>query len=159
MAAPWSRWGTATTPFETEFLYGCNMSFRKWALEGLPDSDVFVGHGYGEDLYVSHWARRKGSLVVDPHLNVRHYQTPVSRDRMDEVSYRQVYNHFYLLQFMGAPAYRKAPLPVYRYRARLCLGRAVRSGLHIERTQREHWAPDGRPARRAGRAVRARWRS
>ena len=83
------------------------MSFRKWALEGLPDSDVFVGHGYGEDLYVSHWARRKGSFVVDPHLSVRHYQSPVSRDRMDQVSYRQIYNHFYLLQFMGAPAYRK----------------------------------------------------
>ena len=100
-------WHIATKPFESEFLYGCNMSFRKWALEGLPDSDVFVGHGYGEDLYVSHWARRKGRIVVDPHLRVRHYQTPVSRDRMDQVSYRQIYNHFYLLQFMGASAYRK----------------------------------------------------
>ena len=93
--------------FRDGFLYGCNMSFRKRALEGLPDSDVFVGHGYGEDLYVSHWARRKGRIVVDPHLRVRHYQMPVSRDRMDQVSYRQIYNHFYLLQFMGASACRK----------------------------------------------------
>ncbi len=84
--------------FETDFLAGFNMAFRKNALSNLEMQDFFRGYSLGEDLYLSHVARQSGPLLVHPALRVRHYQSPISRERSEQVSYTQLVNDYHLMQ-------------------------------------------------------------
>jgi Glycosyl transferase family 2 len=95
-------WAEQHKPFQTEYLYGCNMSFRRVTLRTLGDPNLFEGHASGEDLYLSMHASKHGALYVDPALRVRHYQSPTSRDRLEQVCYRQIVNHYGLLAERGA---------------------------------------------------------
>ena len=74
-----SRWIDARAPFETEYLDGCNMSFRRRALTELAAVDWLQGYSLGEDIYLSLVAGRTGPLWVDPALRVLHYVSKVSR--------------------------------------------------------------------------------
>lgn len=90
-------WPTAVDVFISEFLSGCNMSFRKEALSGMQPCSWMLGYSLGEDLYLSHLASRHGLVIVDPQLRVYHHQTPISRDRQDVVAETEIVNHHYLL--------------------------------------------------------------
>lgn len=103
-----TRWSGMREPFPTEYLLGCNMSFRKKALQGLRPVEWLTGYSMGEDLYLSHWAGRTGKLWIDPGLRVRHYQSPVSRDKEEQVAYTEVVNHYRLLQLKRAGKWRYA---------------------------------------------------
>lgn len=65
-------WREQKATFESQFLHGCNMTFRRDALLDLPDAPWLSGHACTEDLLISGHAARKGPLYVDPLLGVRH---------------------------------------------------------------------------------------
>jgi hypothetical protein len=64
----------------------------------------------GEDLYLSALARLHRPLLVNPRMRVRHYQSPISRDRAEQVFYTQLVNHYHLLVARGAPGHRRVAL-------------------------------------------------
>jgi len=105
-------WATRAAPFRVDFLYGCNMSFRREAIRGLDAPAFFSDYSLGEDHYVSAVAARSGRLLAEPRMRVRHHQSPVSRDRAEQVSYSQLVNHFHLLRALGAPFHRRLALVV-----------------------------------------------
>lgn len=100
------RWGKEKAPFETEYLAGFNMSFRTFALRDLQPVDWLTSYSLGEDLYLSNAARRHGPLWIDPGLRIRHHQSPVSRDREEQVAYTEIVNHYRLLRMKNAKAWR-----------------------------------------------------
>lgn len=106
------RWILEKAPFETEFLYGCNMAFRADALRSLDGHAAFESYSVGEDMLLSGIARRHGKLMVDPQMQVKHFQSPLARDKTEQISYMQVVNHFHLLEATGAGRARKAAVLV-----------------------------------------------
>jgi glycosyltransferase involved in cell wall biosynthesis len=85
-------WKEQVEPFPSDFLSGCNMSFRRTALEGLGKRDFLAGYSMGEDVVVSGWAARHGTLVVDPGLRVRHHASPLNRLKRPQHAYQLVRN-------------------------------------------------------------------
>ncbi len=100
------RWNDERDSFVTEYLNGCNMSFRTEALSGLPDVDFFSNYSLGEDIFISLFAQKSGRLYADPALKVRHFQTDVSRDRVESVATMKIVNHWRLLPYLKKPVYR-----------------------------------------------------
>ena len=95
-------WPKETMTFPSEFLSGCNMSYRREVLIGMQPCRWMLGYSLGEDLYLSHRASGYGQVLVDPHLRVLHHQAPTSRDRQDEVAQTEIVNHHFLLLNRGA---------------------------------------------------------
>lgn len=92
------RWISQQTDFESDYLFGCDMSYRRSAVADLPIVDWLTGYSLGEDLYISWMARRHGVLVVSPALRVEHHRSPTARDEMAAVGRAQVVNMFRLLR-------------------------------------------------------------
>lgn len=106
------QWATRTAPFHVDFLYGCNMSFRRDAIRELDAPAFFSDYSLGEDHYISAVASRSGPLLAEPRMRVRHHQSPISRDRAEQVFYTQLVNHFHLLRALDAPLSRRLALVV-----------------------------------------------
>jgi glycosyltransferase involved in cell wall biosynthesis len=104
------RWSTMSQPFRTEYLLGCNMSFRREALRGIAPVAWLEGYSLGEDLYLSDLAGRHGELWIDPALRVIHHASPISRDREELVAYTEIVNHHHLLRLKQAGPARHAAL-------------------------------------------------
>jgi len=98
-----ARWGSHREPFRTEFLSGCNMSFRREALRAVRHLPWLDGYSLGEDLYLSLVAAGHGPLWVDPGLRVRHHRSSASRMTDSFVSHSTVVNIYHLLQVRKAP--------------------------------------------------------
>ncbi|HXQ28668.1 MAG TPA: glycosyltransferase family A protein [Gemmatimonadales bacterium] len=92
------RWIEQPEDFASEYLHGCNMSFRKSALAGLRPVSWLVGYSLGEDLHVASLARTTGPLFVSPRLRVWHRQSRASRDHADDTGRAQTVNMFKLLR-------------------------------------------------------------
>lgn len=105
-----TRWNGRREPFRTEYLLGCNMSFRTSALLGLVPVDWLGGYSLGEDLYLSYWASLSGEMWIDPGLKVRHRQSATSRDKLEQVAYTEIANHYHLLRLRQPGAWRRAAL-------------------------------------------------
>jgi len=103
-----TRWAAMTEPFRTEYLLGCNMSFRRSALADLAPAEWLQGYSMGEDLYLSDQALRSGELWIDPSLQVDHLLSPASRDGEAKVAYTEIVNHHYLLKLKQAGMIRHA---------------------------------------------------
>jgi hypothetical protein len=103
-------WVLEKEPFRTEYVVGCNMSFRRSALVDLKPVAWLLGYSVGEDLYLTQCARRHGEVWIDPDLKVIHHQSPLSRDKVEQVAYMDIVNHDYLLRELEAPAWRYACL-------------------------------------------------
>ncbi|WP_162462972.1 glycosyltransferase family 2 protein [Paenibacillus psychroresistens] len=99
-----SGWLASKQDFVTEFLLGCNMSFRKSALDKLEVVDWLKSYSLGEDIYLSHVARQKGKLIISPQLTVKHNQSAASRDHEEQVAYTEIVNHYHLLVIKNAKA-------------------------------------------------------
>jgi glycosyltransferase involved in cell wall biosynthesis len=123
------KWIAAKSPFRTEFLSGCNMSFRKEALKNIAEKKWLQGYSLGEDLYLSFIARQNGILVINPNMKVKHYRSMVSRDNAEAIAYSQIVNHFELLREYNAPKIRYITFLVTTfgimalYAARMTLGK------------------------------------
>ncbi len=98
-------WTTATFPFQTEFLSGCNMSFRRAAVKDVTKQEWLRSYSLGEDIYLSYFAQQTGPLFVNPNMKVRHYRTSASRDLAKAVAYSKIINHYELLLKRDAPWY------------------------------------------------------
>ncbi len=92
------RWIGAREDFASDYVHGCNMSFRKSALAGLAPVEWLEGYSLGEDLYVSAEARRTGPLFVCPALRVWHRSSQTSRDPVPDTGRAQTVNMFRLLR-------------------------------------------------------------
>lgn len=103
-------WVLQKEPFLTEYVVGCNMSFRKSALEHLKPASWLLGYSVGEDQYLTQCARRHGEVWIDPDLKIVHHQSPLSRDKVVHVAYTDIVNHDYLLRESDAPRWRYACL-------------------------------------------------
>lgn len=90
-------WNQAEFCFETDFLSGCNMSFRKAALNQLAPVHWLQSYSLGEDTYLSYIARRQGKLYVNPKLKVWHHQAAIGRDKIGNVSYTEIINSYHLM--------------------------------------------------------------
>lgn len=101
------RWMEQESAFDADFLWGCNMAYRRVALLDMKDSLIFEGHATGEDLYLAAIAARHGRVMVDPALRIRHYHSPLARDQMDRVFFRQIVNHYRILEDLGASPLRR----------------------------------------------------
>jgi glycosyltransferase involved in cell wall biosynthesis len=99
-----SGWIAKKQDFVTEFLLGCNMSFRKSALDALEEVDWLKSYSLGEDIYLSHVAKQKGKLIISPRLTVKHNQSAASRDHEEQVAYTEIVNHYHLLKLKNAKA-------------------------------------------------------
>jgi GT2 family glycosyltransferase len=118
-----SDWSGMKYNFCTDFLLGCNMSFRKSALNGLEAVDWLQSYSLGEDLYLSYIAKQTGKLLVCPQLTVKHHQSVASRDKDEQVAYMEIVNHYYLLQLKNATSRQ------YMYQLWTALGLMVRAVL------------------------------
>ncbi len=101
-SASMARWGSQREPFATEFLSGCNMSFRRDALQTLAPLPWLDGYSLGEDLYLSLVAGAHGPLWVDPGLRVWHHRSSASRMTDRAVSRISVVNMYHLLRVRNA---------------------------------------------------------
>jgi len=100
------QWSTAVSPFPTEFLSGCNMSFRKNTLKDVVPKDWLQSYSLGEDLYLSFVARQSGILLCNPYMKVKHHRSRISRDNEEIVAYTQIVNHYKLLREYRAARWR-----------------------------------------------------
>jgi glycosyltransferase involved in cell wall biosynthesis len=96
------RWLDLKQEFYTEFLHGCNMSFKKAALLPLQPVKWLQSYSLAEDIYLSQVAIKEGPLLVNPKLAVQHNHSPVSRDKLVNVSFTEIVNHHYLLKTINA---------------------------------------------------------
>lgn len=101
-------WSRANRPFETEFLSGCNMSFRKDAVREMTPAPWLERYSLGEDLVMSEVARAKGPLIMDPSLRVEHHASPQARVPKTETAYTMVRNTYCLLR-MRRSSWRAYP--------------------------------------------------
>nr|WP_232058214.1 glycosyltransferase family 2 protein [Cohnella abietis] len=99
-------WCLMKEPFQTEYLVGCNMSFRRGALLDLQPVPWLIGYSVGEDLYLTQVARCYGQVWLDPDLKVIHHQSSQSRDKVKQVAYSDIVNHYYLLRENGSAFWR-----------------------------------------------------
>lgn len=97
-----ARWESQRFPFTTEFLSGCNMSFRREVLQGVTFLPWLEGYSLGEDLYLSLVAAERGPLWVNPALRVWHHRSPASRTSDRALSYVAVANPYHLLRLRKA---------------------------------------------------------
>ena len=98
-----NMWINKKNIFETEYLNGCNMSFKKEVIKNLPYLKFFNNYSLGEDLFISMFANKGGKLVVNPKLKVKHFQTPIARDKKENVARMKIVNHFKLLKYLNKP--------------------------------------------------------
>lgn len=93
------RWKKAKQPFSTEYMDGCNMSFKKEVLKNVQFQNYFRHYSLGEDIYLSLIASKSGNLLINPNLKVEHYQTTASRDSVEKVAFMKIVNHYKLLPY------------------------------------------------------------
>lgn len=96
------QWGRVESVFATEFFHGCNMSFRRYALQDMRPYPWMTSYAVADDLYMCLLASRYGQLVVDPGLKIVHHESPSSRDKAGKVAKATAVNHYYFLRLKQA---------------------------------------------------------
>ncbi|ASA25198.1 glycosyltransferase family A protein [Paenibacillus donghaensis] len=92
------NWHKAKRTFKTEFQHGCNMSFRRAAIQHLAPVPWLKSYSVGEDILMSRIASQSGPLYINPELKLLHHESPASRDNLEDVAYTRVLNHVHLLK-------------------------------------------------------------
>lgn len=96
----------AKQAFLSRRLYGCNMGFRRSALAALRELPGFDGYSLYEDAYLSFEAVRRGALLIDGGLKVRHHHCASARDSSRAVGRMSVLNHLLLMRLYGGSRWR-----------------------------------------------------
>lgn len=97
-------WRSQVAPFNSDFLHGCNMAFRRDALAGLPDLEWLQGHSCCEDLVLSRHAARSGPILVSPHLRVSHFPGKGGRGGNAERLFNALLNHARFHATLSSPS-------------------------------------------------------
>ncbi|WP_307592179.1 glycosyltransferase family 2 protein [Paenibacillus wynnii] len=103
-------WGETKDIFETDFFHGCNMSFRRSALQDMKPYPWMTSYAVADDIYMCHLASRYGKLVINPNMKITHHESPSSRDKAGRVARATAVNHYYLLNLRKAPVKNYAAL-------------------------------------------------
>jgi GT2 family glycosyltransferase len=119
---------------EVDHLIGCNMSFRRTALERSGGIPVWIGgtSAFREDLFISLRVRGAGwRLLYNPRAGVRHIGAPQPRGRRFDLQYEftAARNHvFVLVAHFGlrSPIVLRSILSLLRDRTRRFAGSGVR---------------------------------
>jgi glycosyltransferase involved in cell wall biosynthesis len=100
-------WPQQKAIFDSQFMTGCNMSFRREVLLDLPTIDWLERYSLGEDIILSLHAGRRGRIVIDPRLTVCHHEVPISRPSLPAAKYRKIYNHFRVMEMSSPSMWRR----------------------------------------------------
>jgi glycosyltransferase involved in cell wall biosynthesis len=103
-------WGETEETFQTDFFHGCNMSFRRSALQDMQPYPWMTSYAVADDIYMCHLAGRYGKLVINPGMTITHHESPSSRDKAGRVARATAVNHYYLLNLRKAPLLNYAAL-------------------------------------------------
>jgi hypothetical protein len=103
-------WIGQRAAFQSEYLSGANMSFRREALRPVAPVPWLEGYSLGEDVYLSHVARATGPLWVDPALVIRHHRSAAARVTDRALAYVTVMNPYRLLVARNARWWNYAAL-------------------------------------------------
>ncbi|WNS40962.1 glycosyltransferase [Paenibacillus sp. MMS20-IR301] len=103
-------WGDTEQTFETDFFHGCNMSFRRFALQDMKPYPWMTSYAVADDIYMCQLAGKYGKLVINPELRITHHESPSSRDKAGRVARATAVNHYYLLNLRKAPVINYAAL-------------------------------------------------
>jgi len=98
------RWVGERSPFESEYLHGCNMSFRTSALADIGRPEWLLRSSQADDIFFSYVAAKHGHLLVSPALRVWHHRSPQSASRPDttDAARADIVNIFQLLRLRRA---------------------------------------------------------
>lgn len=93
------RWKNEKSIFKTEFLHGCNMSFKtKYLQNGMDTSITWLNdYSLGEDIVLAQFVKDYGDVCIDPSLKVIHNHSLASRDNNFKVAESEVMNHLKIL--------------------------------------------------------------
>ncbi|GGF82132.1 hypothetical protein GCM10010912_29090 [Paenibacillus albidus] len=103
-------WSETKQTFETDFFHGCNMSFRRSALQDMKPYPWMTSYAVADDIYMCHLASRYGKLVINPEMRITHHESPSSRDKAGRVARATAVNHYYLLNLRKASTLNYAAL-------------------------------------------------
>jgi len=97
--------GFPTTPPEdardvmkVECLYGANMAFRREVLRKYPFDETLDGYSFMEDDDIASRVSREYTNLYTPHARLRHFESPVSRNREFLQKKMLVKNYHYLFR-------------------------------------------------------------
>ncbi len=94
--------GMPTHPYGTnnfqyvEALGGCCMAFRASALQDERFDEMFHGYCFMEDADIARRISAKGPLFFNPRAQLDHFESPVARDKIYDVSRMFIMNYRYL---------------------------------------------------------------
>lgn len=98
-------------------LWGCNMSFRKDALQAIGGFDeFFAGGGYAE-LELCNRIRRSGRIVYEPGMKIHHMAAPEGGTRHlppYRIARRMAHAAYYLLSYSQRPVNARVYLSLWR---------------------------------------------
>lgn len=110
LAGSLMMWGETENIFETDFFHGCNMSFKRTALQDMKPYPWMTSYAVADDIYMCHLASKYGKLVINPEMKIMHHESPASRDKDGRVARATAVNHYYLLNLRKAPVKNYAAL-------------------------------------------------
>jgi glycosyltransferase involved in cell wall biosynthesis len=116
-----TKWYAQKESFRANFLLGCNMSFRRELLYGLPSQTIFTGYSIGEDLFISRFVADKAELTIDPNAKLYHSQTQESRDSVIQVTKSTIVNYYYIFCWFQY-SFKRYPLFIWS-----CFGFVVKA--------------------------------
>ncbi len=90
-----------SAPTEVQWLTGCNMSYRREALEGVEIPTDLEGWSAGEDRAISWQVGRRWRLVATPEARLVHRKVPTARLSARQTGFQEVYyNYLHFRRFM-----------------------------------------------------------
>jgi len=114
-------------PTEVEWLPGCNMAYRREALEGVEIPTYLEHYSAGEDRVISYQVGRRWRLVATPAARLVHRRVPASRIGGRARGFQEIfYNYLHFRRFMPQDFAHRAAF------ARLCLGYLVINALRLD---------------------------
>jgi glycosyltransferase involved in cell wall biosynthesis len=81
-----------------EMLPGCNMNFKKSAVNGEKFDEWFKGYSYREDAEFSYRISKKGRVLMIPDAKLWHNYSSVSRLSEAELKLMVIKNHYYVFR-------------------------------------------------------------
>lgn len=87
-------------PIEVDFLPGCNMNFRRSAIEGERFDEWFTGYGFREDVDFTYRVSRRARMVMIPEATLRHNYSTANRideralKKMEIRNYRHIFEKY-----------------------------------------------------------------
>lgn len=83
---------------ECEFLFGCDMAFRKEVINEFKFDENFHGYSWGEDDDIAYRVSRKYQNIYTPFAKFVHTGSPSARSDKYAIKKMEIENHYYLFR-------------------------------------------------------------